>query len=123
MKTLTSYIISFVCFITLASFASNTITAKPTNCFSQFRIHRMANDVALTWAVATTDVSGFVIERSYDGDMYEPVTQVACNGNSVHKYRDSEVYPGYIHYRIAAIKTNGSTEYSAIATVRIVKRR
>jgi hypothetical protein len=45
-----------------------------------------------------------------------------CNGTVTHKYRDAAVYPGYIHYRIAASKADGSVEYSAVETVRIVRR-
>jgi len=78
--------------------------------------------VALTWSVGTSDVSSFTVERSYDGDMFDPILQAPCNGTSTHKYRDAAVYPGYIHYRIAASKSDGTVEYSAVETVRIVRR-
>lgn len=122
MKTLISYAVSFLFFVTLVSFASITVSQKPNSCFKEFRIHRQANDVALTWSVSASDVASFTIERSYDAEMFEPVLQVPCNGTARHKYRDAGVYPGYIHYRIAAAKADGSVEYSALETVRIVRR-
>lgn len=122
MKTLISYAVSFLFFVTLVSFASSTVS-QPNSSFKTFRIHRQANDVALTWSVSASDVTSFTIERSYDAEMFDPVMQMPCNGTSTHKYRDAAVYPGYVHYRIAASKADGSVEYSPVETVRIVSRQ
>jgi len=122
MKTLISYAVSILFIVTLASFASTTVSKPVNSCFKTFRIHRQANDVALTWSVSTSDVSSFTVERSYDGDMFDPILQAPCNGTATHKYRDAAVYPGFIHYRIAASKADGTVEYSAVETVRIVRR-
>jgi hypothetical protein len=123
MKKIISYLASFVFFLTLVSFASSSTAVKPNSCFNQFRVHRQANDASLTWSVSTPDVVGFVVERSYDNEWFETVTQLGCNGNSVHKLRDTEVFPGYVHYRITAVKADGSSEHSHVETIRIVKRR
>jgi len=122
MKTLISYSVSFVFFLALVSFASKTVAPPVSSCFNHFRAHRQANDVALSWAVGVNGVTSFTIERSYDGDMFDPVVQMSCNGTTTHKFRDAGVYPGFIHYRIAAAKADGTVEYSAIETVRIVRR-
>lgn len=103
--------------------------AKPAAVqgFGYFRIHRQANDVALSWAVANPlSVVSFSVERAYDaGFLYsETLDEVTCNsGNPSYKYRDSNTFPGYLYYRIAAHHADGSTEYSPVEMIRIVSRK
>jgi hypothetical protein len=127
MKTI-SFLASFAVIIITSSFVSVVIDKPATKiattngCFKQFRIHRQGNAVALSWAVSCNDVAQLKIERSYDGDSFEPVGAVICNAGSIQNYMDSEVYPGTIYYHIKAEKYDGSTELSPMEAVRIVKR-
>lgn len=116
--------------LTLTSSYVSTVIATPTqqtaslvNGFEHFRVHRQGNAVALSWAVGTPDVVAFTIERSYDGEFFEPINQMSCSGSSVHKFNDEAVYPGVISYRIVALHSDGSVEHSAVKSLRIVQRR
>lgn len=111
--------------IAAPSFATETVAPKPVksttfNCFSFFRLHHQAKNVVLSWAVSTPDVTQFIVERSYDGQYFDAIDRVNGNlGNS--KYSDTNVYPGYIYYRITAVKTDGSSETSSVEVIRIVQ--
>jgi hypothetical protein len=103
--------------------ATTTKTVALTSCFDHFRIHRQGNSVAMSWAAAAPDVVHFAVERSYDGEFYETLNEMSCNGTTVHKFKDDSIYPGVIYYRIKAVKADGSTEFSSIESVRIVQRK
>jgi hypothetical protein len=124
MKTLISYV-AFLALILTSSFTIDTqqqMNEKASGCFSHFRLHRQAQGVALNWAVSTADVSQFLVERSYDDYYYEEAGILPGNTASAYKFFDKEVFPGVIHYRIVALKTDGTTECSPVQSVRIVKR-
>jgi len=125
MKTIMT--IAFLSFITLttSAVATQLPTSTPTvsvSSFKSFRIHRQGNGVALSWE-PTAHVQHFVIERSYDGEFFETVNTVGCNGTSIHRYNDENVFPGYIHYRITAVNADGSSEASPVQMIRIVQRK
>lgn len=105
--------------------AASTATAKTaqTGTFNYFRSHRQANGIALTWAVSSPEVVQFKVERSYDGDFFDVINEMACTGSGMHKFSDMEVFPGTIFYRITAVKADGSTETSSVESVRIVQRK
>ena len=126
MKTLMT--VAFLSFITITT--SAIATQLPTSSrtisvtsFKTFRIHRQASGVALTWQPTSADVQRFVIERSYDGEFFEAVTTVGSNGATTHRFIDENVFPGYIHYRIIAVNTDGSSEASPVQMIRIVQRK
>ena len=125
MKTFLSYI-AVVALIITSSFTVNQqkqLNQRTTSCFSHFNAHRAGKaDVELTWSVSSADVVQFSIERSYDGDFFENISSPNFNGSASYKYKDAAVYPGYIYYRITAIKADGSTECSSVESVRIVQR-
>jgi len=121
------FIALFAVLIFTSSYVSSKIdapqeTTAQTGTFKQFRVHRQGTDVALAWSVSTSNIAEFRIERSYDGEFFEPVGSMACTGTSTHQYKDVSVFPGTIWYRIVAIKADQSIESSATETVRIVKR-
>ncbi len=103
--------------------------AKPAAVqgFGYFRIHRMANDVALNWSVTNPGaVVSFSVERAFDeGFLYgETLEEVSCSAaNPSYKYRDCTTFPGYLYYRVAAHYADGSTEYSPVEMIRIVSRK
>ncbi len=97
----------------------NNLSAGP---FDFFRAHRQGSGVSLLWATTSTGVIQFVIERSYDGEFFDVIGGMGYSGAKTYKFSDNNVYPGYIHYRITSVKSNGTKELSAIETVRIVQR-
>lgn len=94
--------------------------------FSFFRVHRQGKGVTATWGVGTTSgIVGFLVQKTYEdpNDEYaywEDVISLPNNGSRSLKYTDTNVFPGYINYRIIALKTDGSSVSSGIATARIV---
>ena len=127
MKTLMSCL-ALTALIVMSSFTVNqqqqlNQEQSSNGCFSNFRAHREGKaGVTLNWAIATPDVVQFVVERSYDGDFFENVNSMNFNGSATYKYKDNGVFPGWIYYRITAIKADGSTEQSTVEMVRIVQR-
>jgi hypothetical protein len=127
MKTLISYV-ALTVFVLASSFTidvQENLNHKPTyDCFNYLRAHRQGKaGVGLTWAVSSNDIVQFVVERSYDGDFWEPAGSVNFNGSSSYKFTDKEVYPGFISYRITAVKADETTECSPIEQIRIVQRK
>ena len=127
MKTLISYVAVFV-FVLASSFTIDVqqhLNQKQTtnNCFSYFRAHRQGKSgVGMAWAVASNDIVQFVIERSFDGgEFYDPIGSVNFNGAASYKFVDRETYPGYIQYRVTAVKADGTTECSPVEQMRIVQ--
>jgi hypothetical protein len=126
MKTLMT--IAFLLFITVttSAVATQLPTGTPTvsaSSFQSFRIHRQSSGVALSWEPSTSNVREFLIERSYDGEFFETINVVGCNGTTTHRFLDGNVFPGYIHYRITAVYADGSTEASPVQMIRIVQRK
>ncbi|HEU0110349.1 MAG TPA: hypothetical protein VFQ73_05700 [Flavisolibacter sp.] len=128
MKTLISYV-ALTVFVLASSFTidvQENLNHKATtyNCFSYFKAHRQGKaGVGMNWSVASTDIVEFVIERSYDEEYFETAGTVGFNGATSYKFTDNDVYPGYITYRITAVKADGTTECSPVEKIRIVQRR
>lgn len=127
MKTLISYF-AIAALIVASSFTIDTQQKlnehadQSNSTFSFFRAHRQAKGVAMSWAVSTPDVVEFVVERSYDDYYFETAGTVSYSTASTYKFKDEDVFPGYVSYRIMAVKSDGTTELSDIERVRIVKR-
>jgi len=102
--------------------SSTTVTKKQDHEFSYFRIHKQGKgNVVLNWGVTSSaGVSGFTIQRSYDGDFYDEINQTSCNSEVKFSWKDEGVFPGYIYYRIGCIMNDGSCHYSDIEDIRIV---
>ena len=94
--------------------------AKFTNEFAKFNAHRQQRGVELTWIFTDPgNVVSFVVQRSYDGEFYENVTEIPASGKN--QYKDDAVFPGYLYYRIGALMYDGSVIYSNVEVVRIVR--
>ena len=98
--------------------------------FTFFRTHRQGKGITATWGMASyAGVAGFTIQRTYDFDpsdpnaVWEPFPVVSGNAGRSVSYTDNEASAGFIHYRVVAKMTNGSSEVSEISTVRIVSRK
>ena len=132
MKTLISF--SFLAFLLMASSSTiatqNELNAKTefvsqgyNECFNYMRVHRQGKSgINISWSVSINDIDHFIVERSYDGEFFEPVNSCGFNGSSNYKMNDNNIFPGIIHYRITAVKTDGTSELSAVKSVRIVQR-
>ncbi len=129
MKTITAFVfLLFVTVSTTVATPAHTYLAAPkklTGSFDYFRAHRQGSGITLTWGSSSANVVMFTIERSEDGEFFNPIGGLSPNGigtRGTHKFKDDSVFPGVISYRIAALNADGSIEYSPVETVRLVKR-
>jgi hypothetical protein len=125
MKALVSYL-AVAALIVASSFTVNQQKQlnqqSVTSCFSHVNVHRAGKaNVEISWSVSSSDITQFIVERSYDGDFYDNVATVNFNGSSAYKSKDVGVFPGVIYYRITAVKSDGSTECSPVETIRLVQ--
>lgn len=98
-------------------------TSFQTNDFTYFRIHRQAKNVALGWGISSLDgVADFAIERSYDGEFFDVVNQMPCNGSLKQSWKDENVFPGYIYYRVTCVMADGSTHSTEVLSIHINSR-
>jgi hypothetical protein len=106
--------------------AGNTISKKAMQDFAYFRVHRMASDASLNWAITNPEqATHFIIEKSYDGSYWpsELESELPANGYATYKHRDRAVYPGYIYFRIKVYQLDGSFITSSIEVLHLVKRK
>lgn len=125
MKALVSYL-AVAALIVASSFTASQqkqLNQQSVSSFARFNVHRAGkSNVEITWTISSSDVKEFVVERSYDGDFYDNVTNLNFNGSSSYKSKDVGVFPGTIYYRVTAVKSDGSTECSPVETIRIMQR-
>ena len=125
----TKLTVLFAVVLTFNSFASSNPGMQASykvfsvNNFGNFNVHRQQNSAALTWTFSSTDVSAFIIKRSFDGDYFTTVDQKGVGNGHWNKFLDNTVDPGISYYKIVAVMNDGSEEESSIEEVRIVKRR
>ena len=133
MKKLFVFAVAFIAFTgftfsgnneKVANNATTYAAAKVAHDFAYFRIHHQSKkNVVLNWGINTpAGVSCFNIERSYDGEFYDVINQVACNNSVKFSWKDEGIFPGTIFYRIACNMNDGTTHYSDIETIRVVQR-
>ncbi len=136
MKTIASIItMLFLACILLSGIPGNPgiqneVSLRPsaqTNGFTFVRAHRQGKGITVVWGANSSDDVNFVVEKTYSDptDIYsewESVAHMPYDGSRSYKCNDNSVYPGYSHYRIAAMGNDGSVVYSETVTVRIVSR-
>ena len=114
-------------FTTLSVFETrNPATVKTSSSvqqmFTYLRTHRQGKGVSVNWGIATASgVAYFQVERSYDGEFFDPVCQTSCNSSTRYTYNDENIFPGYIYYRIKCTMNDGTACYSTVDVVRIVQ--
>lgn len=102
------------------------LTINPT--FAFLRTHRMSKSVVATWGLSSNDgVASFQVQRTYEDptdpySVWEEICNLPCSASRSYKHTDNNVLPGYIHYRVIAVMTDGSSVISEVATARIVSR-
>lgn len=126
MKALVSYL-AVAALIVASSFTvsqQKQLNQESVNsCFTRFNAHRAGKaNIELTWNVSAAGITQFIIQRSYDGEFFDDLNSVPFNGSSSYKSKDMDVFPGYIYYRVTAVKADGTTECSPVEVVRIVQR-
>ena len=91
--------------------------------FTFFNAHREGKAATgLMWRVsANAAVLHFEIQKSYDGEFFDPACDQACTKASRYDWKDNSVYPGFIYYRIAAHMINGDVVYSDVQEIHIVQ--
>jgi hypothetical protein len=129
MKTLTISTLLFVIAIVSSSFVISShiqteeATASVQNV-SSFRAHRQGKHIALSWIVSGNSTAQFNVERSYDGEYYEVIGTMNNSGASSYKFKDENVPPGYLYYRISSFDEDGNEiGKSTVEVIRIVQRK
>lgn len=108
--------------------ASASVAKKINPSFTFLRTHRQARNVVATWGLSSTEgVIGFIVEKTYEDptDPYaywECICNLPCAPARSFTTKDTQVFPGFIHYRITAQMDNGSSVVSEISTVHIVSK-
>jgi hypothetical protein len=101
---------------------SQSVSAATQDMFGYFRTHRQGKGVSLNWSVTSMhEVAGFIVERSYDGDFFEVISQLQATSSMKYSWKDEGVFPGYTHYRIGCVMSDGTTHYTPVEIIRIVK--
>lgn len=127
MKTKFTLLLAVV--LTLNVFGSTSPEIQPSykafsvNSFGNFNVHRQHNNASLNWIFNSSNVSGFLIQRSYDGSYFTTIGQQGLSNGHWNKYIDATVEPGTIYYKIIAIMDDNSRDESPVAEVRIVRHR
>src|SRR5213596_622472 len=111
MKTVLSYLVVAALIIT-SSFTVNqqqklNQQQSAVDALSSFRIHKTKAGTSLSWTASSTDITQFIVERSYDGAHFEKLGAANFNGSSNYIYTAKEKYPVLIYYRITAVNADG----------------
>jgi hypothetical protein len=102
--------------------------ASVVSTFDFFRTHRQGRaGITATWGISGpgNDVSGFLVERTYEdpADPYanwEIVSAMQNAGARSMKCTDTNIFPGFISYRVTALLFSGGAYVSPVSTVHIV---
>ena len=133
MKKLFVFAVAFIAFTgftfsgkneTVANNTTTSVSANVAHDFTYFRTHHQSKkNVVLDWGIdSPAGVSCFTVERSYDGEFYDVISEPACNSSTRFSWKDEGIFPGTIYYRIGCVMNDGSCHYSAIETIRVVQR-
>ena len=93
------------------------------NGFDAFHAHRQQAGVELAWTHTSGAVTGFIIQHSWDGVTFNTIDQVSPEATGWNNYKDNGALPGYNYYRIGAILSDGTIDYSDVDVVRLVRRK
>ncbi len=80
--------------------------------------------ILLDWFVAEeTNMKGYAIERSIDGETFLPIEFVAStnnqSGNKNYSYTDYPFTNGIIYYRLKEVNTDGNFSYSNVIALKV----
>jgi hypothetical protein len=123
MKTITFSALLLLATISFSSFEVPSLTnsvSKVTG-IDNFRVHRQGRDISLTWS-CSGPAQTFVVERSEDGEFFDPIHSTDNIGARSYKHLDGTYFPGTIYYRIACVYADGTKHYSAVRAIKILQR-
>ncbi|HEY9343024.1 MAG TPA: hypothetical protein VIQ23_15695 [Hanamia sp.] len=102
----------------------NLVQVPSDNLFTFFNAHRQGfRSTGLMWRVSSSDnVVSFQVQRSYDGEFFATIKNEPCDTNTRFTWKDENVLPGYLYYRLAANLIDGTTVYSDVQLVHIVQK-
>jgi len=78
----------------------------------------------LQWQTAQeSNTSHFILERSFDGNLFSNIAQVAASGNSVstkkYQYTDAVTVNTIIYYRLITVDADGKRSYSPVLKIQM----
>jgi hypothetical protein len=124
MKTMTLSALLLVITISLSSFVVSNKEAKATVSTSKgpgpLRVHRQGAAISLTWS-DHAHAAAFEVQRG-DGDFFETLITVPNTGARSNKYKDSEYFPGTIHYRVVCIDADENELCTHTDVIKITQR-
>lgn len=90
----------------------------------QFTGQPQSNSVLLQWQTAQeSNTSHFILERSFDGNLFSKIAQVAASGNSVgtkkYQYTDAVTVNTIIYYRLITVDADGKRSYSPVLKIQM----
>ncbi|MBC7625822.1 T9SS type A sorting domain-containing protein, partial [Ferruginibacter sp.] len=102
------------------------VVFKPSVVYTSLTANVLNSDIAVEWNVASeTNIKGYDIERSADGNHFTKVSDRASSGNNATSvgYNWLDVSPalGYYYYRIRSISNNNVVGYSNVVKVKLNK--
>lgn len=103
---------------------SENENVRKENPFAFFNAHRQGyNTIGLMWRFkVSSNVLNFQIQRSYDGEFFNTVAHIQNGNHSRLSWKDDNVLPGYIYYRLIANLADGSKITSNVEIVHIVQK-
>jgi hypothetical protein len=89
-----------------------------------FHAHRQGrNAIELMWRFsANSNVVTLQIQRSYDSEFFNTIFSGPGNSGGWGRWKDENVFPGVIYYRLEATLFDGTVLYSPVEVVRIVQK-
>ncbi len=90
--------------------------------FANLKASKKAGGIEISFSNLTeSDVAGYSIERSSDGQVFSSIKELTATKNSGgtadYSFTDAEPLRGNNLYRIKSVETNGKVSYSAVARV------
>jgi hypothetical protein len=133
---ITVLVVSIFCAICLSGFTplqSSIVKGPGKNygcTFTQLKGHRMGKGAtSLTWSMGSnTGITAFDIECTYEDpydpySVWEPKGSVPNDNSQMFRFKDNNVLPGLMYYRITARLNNGTSVTSELCSVTIISRQ
>jgi len=92
--------------------------------FSSFNVTYDKGDANLTWSAPVSEkLSGFIVQRSTDGNNFTDVATVFAGTRTSYTYSDKGVASasGVIYYRVVSVDYTKEANYSTIRMIRLAK--
>ncbi|MCS6824933.1 MAG: T9SS type A sorting domain-containing protein, partial [Cytophagaceae bacterium] len=78
------------------------------------------NSIKIDWFLANPiQVENFVLERSVDMLLWQPIFTQKWDYKSYHSYVDDQIYNNIVHYRLKVVDKDNSYKHSQIVSVKL----